>query len=119
MCIRDSSGLSRLKSQCDSEFRKAQQLPEKAARQSRTVETLNTQLENQHSKLQAQCDASDAQIAKGQRELENLETEHATTMVEVERGEYATEAQDRSVGEVQKQFHLKQFEAEQILAKQV
>ena len=113
------SGLAQLKSQCDSELRKAQQLPEKAARQSRTVETLNTQLESQHSKLRAQCDSSDALIAKGQEELENLETEHATTMVEVERGEYATEAQDRSVGEVQKQFHLKQFEAEQILAKQV
>lgn len=113
------SNLAQLKSQCDTELRKAQQLPEKAARQSRTVETLNTQLESQHNKLRAQCEASDALIFKGQEELENLETEHATTMVEVERGQYATEAQDRSVSEVQKQFHLKQFEAEQILAKQV
>jgi hypothetical protein len=113
------SQLAQLQSQCDTEFRKAQQLPEKAARQSRTVETLSTQLRSQYNKLQGQCEASDALIAKEQEELQNLETDHATLMVEVERGQYATEAQAQSVCEVQKQYHLKQFEAEQILAVQV
>ena len=66
------TGLSQLKSQCDTELRKAQQLPEKAARQSRTVETLNIQLESKHNRLQTKCEASDALIAKSQEELETV-----------------------------------------------
>jgi predicted nucleic acid-binding Zn-ribbon protein len=119
-CTQDEyQSFIKLKGHCDSELRKANQLPDKAARQSRTVETLNTQLDAQHSKLQAQVDALDAAITKLQDETEQLETEHATIMVEVERAQYTTEAQDKSVSDVQKQFHLKQFEAEQILATQV
>ena len=108
-----------LQNQFCEELRKAESVPQKAARQVQVVQTLNTQLEAQLKRVSDEFKLAEASYVAAQAEIQRLEVDHATTMVEVERAQYASEAQERGADQVQKQFHMKHFEAEQILGQQV
>ena len=108
-----------LRTQFGEELRKAESVPQKAVRQVQVVQTLNTQLEAQHKRISDELKLAEANYVSAQEQIQGLEAEHATTMVEVERAQYASEAQERSADQVQKQSHMKHFEAEQILGQQV
>lgn len=112
-------GLTVLRSQFNEELRKAESVPEKAARQAQVVQSLCTQLEAQHKRVTDEFERAENNLRVKKEEIQQLEAEHASTMVEVERAEYALEAQERSADQVQKQFHIKHFDAEQIIGQQV
>lgn len=113
------SELARLHKQFGEQLRKAKSVSPKAARQAEVVQTLNTQLEGQHKRVSDGLEQAEKSCKAAQDEIQRLEADHAATMVEVERAEYASEAQERSADSVQKQFHMKHFEAEQIIGQQV
>lgn len=111
--------LTVLRSQFTEELRKAESMPEKAARQTQVVQTLCTQLEAQHKRVSNELAQAEDNLLATKEAIQRLEAEYASTMVDVERAEYASEAQERSADQVQKQFHMKHFDAEQIIGQQV
>lgn len=114
-----SDSLTVLRSQFAEELRKAECVPEKAARQTQVVQTLCTQLEAQHRRVCNEFEKADNNLFATKEAIQQLEAEYASTMVDVERAEYSSEAQERSADEVLKQFHMKHFDAEQIIGQQV
>jgi hypothetical protein len=101
------------------ELKKAERLPEKATTHLEQAMLMHTQVQKQHALVAQQLEEKDGIMQRKQQALRNIGDEYSLMVGEVERRTYAVEAWEQNIDNMQKEFSMKQLEAEQILGHHV